>query len=95
MKPRLNVKMQLKRVDNEFFAFSKKDKQAYTLDPLAFYIATLCDGKRSTEEISDRIESVLKQNGFELPFAEDTILEEIEKIVNLLSTKGVLLVSSK
>lgn len=94
MKPRLNVTLQLKRVDNEFFAFSRKDKEAYKLDPLAFYITAMCDGKTTTEQISDKVEDALKQNGFELPFAEDKILEEVEKIVNLLSIKGILLVSA-
>lgn len=92
MKPKLNLNMQLKRIDDDFVAYSKKTKQAYKLAPLAFYIATLCDGKRTTEQIADEIEGVLQKNGLEMPFQEDKLIEEVEKIINLLSTQGVLLV---
>ncbi len=94
MKPKLNLNLQLKRVDDDFVAYSKKTKEAYKLAPLAFYIATLCDGKRTTEQIADQIEGVLKKNKLTLPFTEDKLIEEVEHIINLLSTQGVLLVST-
>lgn len=94
MKPKLNLNMQLKRIDDDFVAFSKRTKEAYKLAPIAFYIATLCDGKRTTEQIADQIEGVLKKNNLALPFTEDKLIEEVEKIINLLSTQGVLLVST-
>jgi len=92
MKPKLNLNMQLKRMDDDFVAFSKKTKEAYKLAPLAFYIATLCDGKRTTGQIAGQIEGVLKKNKLALPFTEDKLIEEVERIINLLSTQGVLLV---
>jgi len=94
MKPKLNLNMQLKRLDDDFVAFSKKTKEAYKLAPIAFYVATLCDGKRTTEQIADQIEGVLKKNKLPLPFTEDKLIEEVESIINQLSTQGVLLVST-
>ena len=93
MKPIINSRIDLKRIGDEFFAYSKKNKEAYKLDPLAFFIATLCDGTHTPEDIADRVTEVLEQNGFKPPAPPDRLSRKVEVVINMLSTKGIVLLS--
>ncbi len=88
--PKLNAHLRLKKLGADFVAYDPENKSAFKLDPLAFYVCTLCDGANSTSQIAQKLESVLKENNLAPPVKD--LEKEVELVVNTLSLNGIVFV---
>lgn len=90
MAPKLNTHLRLKKVGADFVAYDPEHKTAFKLDPLAFFICTLCDGSNTSAQIAQKLESVLKENNLAPPVK--SLGAEVEAVINTLSQNGVVFV---
>lgn len=88
--PKLNTHLRLKKVGADFVAYDPERKTAFKLDPLAFFICTLCDGSNTSAQITQKLESVLKENNLAPPVKN--LEKEVELVVNTLSQSGIVFV---
>lgn len=88
--PKLNTHLRLEKVGADFVAYDPEHKTAFKLDPLAFFICTLCDGSNSTGQIAHKLESVLRENNLAPPVKN--LENEVETVINTLSQNGVVFV---
>jgi len=87
--PKLNIHLTLKKIGADFVAYDLEHKTAFKLDPLAFLICTLCDGRNTTAQIAQKLEALLRAENLAPPVSLNA---EVETVINALSQNGVVFV---
>jgi len=90
MKLIINPDVEIKFKDNSFYA-TIKEEEAYALTPIAYFICKNADGKHTVEDLVVGLESEFKEHSIGIPENLD-LAEEIKRVTNLLSTKGIVFI---
>ena len=83
MKPRRRPDYRLERLDNEILLYHPAKTKALHLNETASIIWTLCDGHRTTEQVT-----ALIKEGF--PEGGDGISDEVESSLRLFAEHGAI-----
>lgn len=89
MRPKINPNIEFD-IKKQAFAFKDKSEKGATfrpIDPLAFFICSLCNGQRTLEDVSAGVGQKLRDNGLPPP---ENLTELVGKALNVLSQQGIV-----
>ncbi|MFH1786988.1 MAG: hypothetical protein ABH829_05055 [archaeon] len=96
MHPKLNpsIKFELKGQSFAYRDTASDDHSAKPIDPLAFFICSLCNGENNEDDITSQLRKTLTDSGMQIPPGVE-LKANVEKVINTLATAGIVMIDLK
>ena len=92
MHPKLNpsIKFELKESSFAYKDTNSDDSNLKPIDPLAFFVCSLCTGENNEAEIAEQLQKKIEDNGVAIKENID-LKDSVLTILNTMATAGIVM----